>query len=183
MKGSYAMRNNHDDGHNLKLQITIQPNIGLDSDARRSVVEILNHSLANEAVLTLKTRSAQWNVSGTGFFEMQTLFNSQCGQLTDFSDRIAERIRILGGQPIGSFEVFLKNTRLDEQVATVPRIMNLLADHEAAIRFLRDDAKKCSEEHEDEGTRDLLVSILSLHEKMAWVLRSHIEPELFSDKR
>jgi starvation-inducible DNA-binding protein len=172
------MRNNHNDRRNAKLQILIQPNIGLESDARHSVVEILNIGLANEAVLTLKTRSAHWNVSGASFFELQNLFDSQYIQLNKISDEIAERARMLGGLPIGSFEGFLKNTRLDEQPGDVPEIMDLLADHEAVIRFLREDAKKCSEEYEDEGTRDFLVNILFLHEKMAWVLRSHIEPEL-----
>ena len=177
------MRNNHNDGHNPKLQVLIQPNIGLDSDVRHSVVDILNHTLANEAVLTLKTRCARWNVSGADFFEMQILFNTQYEQLNELSDKIAERTRILGGLPIGSFEGFLKHTQLDEHTGVIPSIMNLLADHEAAIRFLREDAKKCSEEYEDEGTRDFLVNILCLHEKMAWVLRSHIEPELISDER
>jgi starvation-inducible DNA-binding protein len=172
------MRNNHNDRRNAKLQILIQPNIGLESDARHSVVEILNIGLANEAVLTLKTRSAHWNVSGASFFELQNLFDSQYVQLNKISDEIAERARMLGGLPIGSFEGFLKNTRLEEQPGNVPEIMDLLADHEAVIRFLREDAKKCSEEYEDEGTRDFLVNILFLHEKMAWVLRSHIEPEL-----
>jgi starvation-inducible DNA-binding protein len=60
--------------------------------------------------------------------------------------------------------------------------MDLLADHEAAIRFLREDAKKCSEEYEDEVTRDFLVDILCLHEKMAGMLRSYIEPELTGDE-
>jgi hypothetical protein len=68
--------------------------------------------------------------------------------LSDISDEISKRVRELGGLPIGSFEEFLKNTRLNEQPGDVPDIMDLLADHEAAIRILREDAKKCSEEYE-----------------------------------
>ena len=177
------MGHNHNDGHNSKLPMLIQPNIGLDSDARHSVVEILNISLSNEAVLTLKTRNAHWNAGGASFFELHTLFDSQYEQLNDIADEIAERARMLGGLPIGSFEGFLKNTRLVELPEDVPDIMDLLADHEAAIRFLREDAKKCSEEYEDEGTRNFLVKILCLHEKMAWMLRSHIEPPLADDER
>ena len=59
---------NRNDGHNPKLNVPIQPNIGLDSEARSSVVDILNHVLANEAVLAVKTRNAHWNVSGSSFF-------------------------------------------------------------------------------------------------------------------
>lgn len=169
---------NRNDGHNPKLLIPIQPNIGLDSEARRSVVDILNHALANEAILAVKTRSAHWNVSGAAFFELFILFASQYEQLNEISDEIAERVRILGGIAIGSLQEFIIFSRVEEQPGIVPDILRLIADHEATIRFYREDAKKCTEEHEDEGTFDLLVSVMRLHEKMAWMLRSFIEPEL-----
>jgi starvation-inducible DNA-binding protein len=85
---------------------------------------------------------------------------------------------MLGGYAIGSLEEFLKHTRLEEQPGDVPDILHLLADHETSIRFLREDARKCTEEYEDEGTLELLVSVMRLHEKMAWMLRSYIENEL-----
>ncbi len=171
------MRHNHNDDYNPKLQVRIQPNIGLDSDVRHSVAEALNNTLANEAVLTFKTRNAYWNVSGDGFFELHILFDSQYKQMNDISDEIAERVRMLGGIAIGSLLEFIKYTCLDEQPGDVPDILRLLADHEAVIRFLREDARKCSEEYEDEGTFELLVGVMRLHEKMAWMLRSYIENE------
>jgi starvation-inducible DNA-binding protein len=176
------MVNNRNDGHNKNLPVLIQPNIGLDSDVRHSVVEILNNTLANEAVLTIKTRSAHWNVSGAGFFEQYILFDSQYKQLNDASDEIAERARMLGGIAIGSLQEFIDNTRVEEQPGVVPDILRLLADHEASIRFLREDARKCTEEYEDEGTFELLVSVMRLHEKMAWMLRSYIENEPVHDE-
>ena len=176
MKGSY-MEHNLNDVHNTKLQILIQPNIGLDSDVRYSVVEILNKTLANEAVLTLKTRSAHWNVSGADSYELYVLFDSQYEQLNHISDEIAERARMLGGIAIGSLQEFIHYTRVEEQPGVVPDILRLLADHEASIRFLRDDARKCTEEYEDEGTFELLVNVMRMHEKMAWRLRSYIEIE------
>ena len=163
------MDHNRNNGHNNTLQIPIQPNIGLDGDARHSLVEILNHALANEAVLSVKTRSAHWNVSGAGFFELRIFFNSQYEQLNQISDEIAERVRILGGVAIGSLQEFIQYSRLDEQPEKVSDIMDLLADHEASIRYLREDARKCAEEYEDEGTFDLLVSVMRLHEKMDWI--------------
>ena len=172
------MGHNRNDGHNPMLDILIQPNIGLDGDVRHSIVEILNHTLANEVVLTVKTRSAQWNVSGAGFIELNILFASQYEQLNHISDEIAERVRMLGGMVIGSLQEFIRYSRVEEQSGVAPDILHLLADHETSIRFLREDVRKCSEEYEDEGTFDLLVSIMRLHEKMAWMLRSYIEPEM-----
>jgi starvation-inducible DNA-binding protein len=171
------MGNNGNDGHNPKLQVLIQPKIGLESDARQPVVEILNNILANEAVLALKTRNAHWNVSGAGFLELQILFNAYYEKLNDISDEIAERTRMLGGFAIGSFEEYLAHTRLAEQPGEVPDVLHLLADHEASIRFLREDARRCTEEYEDEGTFEMLVNIMRSHEKMAWMLRSYIENE------
>jgi len=173
----------HNDGHHPKLQVLIQPNIGLDSDVRSAVVEMLNHTLANEAVLTVKTRGAHWNVCGAGFYELHILFDSQYKQLNDISDKIAERARMLGGIAIGSLQEFIKYTRLEEHPGDVPDILCLLADHETSIRFLREDVRKCTEEYEDEGSFDLLVSVLRLHEKMAWMLRAYVVPELTRDEK
>jgi starvation-inducible DNA-binding protein len=172
------MENKRNDGHNPIMQVLIHPNIGLDRDVRHSVVKILNKTLANEAVLALKTRSAHWNVHGPDFFGQHTLFGVQYQLLNNISNEIAERVRILGGFAIGSLEEFIKYTQMEEQPGVVPDILHLLADHEACIRFLREDARMCTEEYEDEGSFDLLVNVMLLHEKMAWMLRSYIEPEI-----
>ncbi len=170
---------NRNNSTNLKMQVEIQPNIGLDYQAQLAVVKILNITLADEALLTLKTRNAHWNVSGAGFLELHyLLFNSQYEQLNDISDEIAERARMLGGIAIGSLHEIIRSTRLQEQPGKTPDLMDLLADHEALIRFLREDAKKCSEDYEDEGTFELMIGVMRLHEKMAWMLRSYNESEL-----
>ena len=176
------MRPNRNDGHNPKLKVLIQPNIGLDNGTRLSVVKILNHALANEAVLTLKTLSAHRNMTGASFFELRILFDSQYKQLNAISDEIAERARMLGGIAIGSLQEYIDFARVGEQSGTVPNVLHLLADHETIIRFLREDVRKCTEEFEDEGTFELMVSVMRLHEKMAWMLRSYLEPELSEEE-
>ncbi len=165
------------DVHKPSLHVFIQPNIGLESDVRNPVLEILNNNLASEAVLSQKTRSAHWNAYGKDFFELHILFETQYKQLDEITDKIAERTRMLGGKALASFEGFLVHSRLEEQAAFVPDILHLLADHETLIRFLREDIRKCMYEFEDEGTIELLVSVMSLHEKMAWMLRAYIEQE------
>ena len=172
------MLQDRNDGHHKKLHVLIQPNIGLEGDARQPLIGILNNTLANEALLILKTRSARWNMSGIGFFELRSVFDVQYKQLNDISDEVAERVRMLGGFTTASFAESLAHTQLDEQPGVAPDILHLLADHESIIRLLREDVRKCTEEFEDEGTYELLVGVMRLHEKMAWVLRSYIENEL-----
>ena len=176
------MGNNHKNSLNALQQILIQPNIGLDTEVRQSVINLLNIALADEVVLTTKTRNAHWNVRGVDFFEMHTLFETQYQLMNNICDEIAERVRMLGGLAIGTHLEFLKNTRLKEQPDETPDTLHLLADHETSIRFLREDARKCSEDYEDEGTSDLLVNVLRMHEKNAWMLRSFIENETNSYK-
>ena len=170
------MRSNLHNATNQKLQVSIQPNIGLDCDVRQSVIEILNTLLADEAILAMKTQSACWYVRGPGFLELQTLYDQQVAQLNAISSEIVERVQILGGFAISSFEEFLSYSRLKEQPGEILDMLSLLADHEATIRYIREDTLKCSEEYEDQGTSNLFVYYMRLHEQMAWILRSSIEP-------
>jgi starvation-inducible DNA-binding protein len=181
-KGSY-MVHIHKDGHTTKLQVLIQPNIGLDSDVRQSVVNLLNITLADEAVLIAKTRSAHWNVRGGSFFELHSLFGTHYQILNNISDEIAERTRMLGGYADSSLTEFLSHTRLEEQPGVIPETLHILADQETTIRYMREDVRKCAEEFEDEGTAEMMVGIMRLHEKMAWMLRSYTGDESVMDTK
>lgn len=139
---------------------------------------MLNHALANEAVLALKTLSADRNIMGASFFALHDLFDSQFKQLIDISHQIAEGARMLGGNTIGSLQEFIDFTRLEEQHGIVPDALQLLKDHEKIIHFLREDAKKCSEEFEEEDIFELIMSVIRLHEKMVLILRSLLESPL-----
>lgn len=172
------MTRDRKDSTGSKLRVTNQPNFGLAGDASRAVVLMLNQALASEMVLAVKTRNAHWNVTGPGFFEQRIILNSQYSQLNETSEKIADRIRVLGGTVIHDLMELLQIARVKEHPGGVPGFLDLLADHEILIRFLREDAQKCSEQYEDELSHALLVGILDLHEKMAWMLRSNIEPGL-----
>lgn len=176
------MKPHRDDNHKAKMLISTKPNIGLDGDVRRAEIEILNLTLANEALLAEKSRQLSWNIRETDLSKLHALFESHYEQLNQISNEIGERVRMLGGIVIGSLQEFIDYASLKDRPGEFPEIMELLADHEALIRFLREDSRKCSEEYEDEGTVGLLVSLMRLHEKMAWMLRSYIEPDQLRGK-
>lgn len=163
------------DRANVSSQVAIQPNLGLEANNRKAIVALLNVVLSDEILLATKTRGLHWNARGTTFFELHAVFDAQFQELCSLSDEIAERVRILGGVVFGSLQGFLEHTRLDEQPGEIPDTLRLLADHEAFIRLLREDAKRCADEYEDEGSRDLLVGTMRAHEKIAWMLRSALE--------
>ena len=165
-------------GHK-NVKVTFQPNIGLDATVRQSVIDILNLLLADEAVLSFKTHKAEGNTGGTDAPELVSLYGAQYKQINSVSNEIMERVQIMGGMHLRGFKVLLEHARLGVDLNVDPSPLIILADHEAYIRFLREDAQKCSDLFEDQGTFALLVNILRIHEKMAWTLRKNIAPDQF----
>ena len=45
------------------------------------------------------------------------------------------------------------------------------------IKILRKNADECEEQYHDMGTNDFLIGIMEKHEKMAWMLRAHLEQD------
>jgi starvation-inducible DNA-binding protein len=54
-------------------------------------------------------------------------------------------------------------------------LANLLVDHEATIRQMREDLETCADTYHDIGTNDFLTGLMERHEKMTWMLRSFLE--------
>jgi len=51
----------------------------------------------------------------------------------------------------------------------------LLGDHQSIIEFLRGNVNEFAEAHKDAGTSDFITGLLEKHEKIAWMLRSHLK--------
>ncbi len=153
-------------------------NIGLKEKDLAATADLLNTLLADEHILYIKTRNAHWNVVGPDFHAQHLFYESQYGILQEFIDDIAERIRSLGHYAVGSLKQYLELTHLSEDAvgkndsATFTKA--LLSDHEAIIKELRGNIEVIGEKYGDEGTADFLTGLLESHEKMAWMLRSHL---------
>lgn len=153
-------------------------NIGISQDNRSKVVEILTLLLADEHVLYLKLRNYHWNVEGMFFAPLHVLFEEQYDKLADSIDDIAERIRSLGYYAKGSMEEFKAMARLAESDHlsgdAKKMLQNLLLDHEMIIKVLRNDVDATMDTYKDAGTADFLTALMEMHEKMAWMIRSHL---------
>jgi len=138
----------------------------------------MNVALSNASLLTIKTKKFHWDVVGPQFMTLHKLWDEQYEALTDYVDEIAERIRMLGGYPIGTARGFLDASELKEYPGQVPNateaVRHLLADHESIARSLRAGIEQCDGQFKDAGTADFLTGMLQGHEKMAWMLRSFL---------
>ena len=161
------------------MKADVKTNIGLSDDSRKGVVEILNARLCDEYTLYTKTRKYHWNVVGPRFQQLHEFFQEQYEIIDAMIDEIAERSRQLGGKSFGTMEEFVRHSSLKEDPGEYPdanrMITNLLKDNESIIQTLRKNADECDEEYSDMGTNDFLLEAMQKHEKMAWMLRAHLE--------
>jgi starvation-inducible DNA-binding protein len=154
-----------------------ETNTGLNEKETHVSVKELSKLLANTYLLYLKTQNYHWNVEDVSFAMLHIFLEEQYKQLADATDEIAERIRMLDCYAPATFNEFLKLSTLREEEnvkASQDMLKILLEDHELIILELRKDLKLL-EHSADEGTIDFLIGRLRTHEKMAWMLRSHIK--------
>ena len=152
--------------------------IGINEESRQAVSVELAKLLADEFVLYTKTRNAHWNIEGPDFHSMHLFFESQYQQLDEFVDSVAERIRKIGHYPPATLAGFLGLThlteKLDDKNDSLTFIKELLEDHESIIEFIRGNIEPFASKYHDYGTSDFITGLMEEHEKLAWMLRAHL---------
>lgn len=151
---------------------------GLPEQNRQQMANLLNVLLADEYVLYTKTLRFHWNLKGKHFGALHLLFEKQYEILLAMIDSIAERSVQLGFNAGGSLREYLEKTTLSENYDKNPHetamITLLLIDHEMIIKELH-AIIETSMKLGDHATNNFLSEVLEKHEKMAWMLRAHLE--------
>ena len=142
-----------------------------------ATIEALEALLADSYTLYLKTHSYHWNVTGPMFTTLHTLFETQYTELALAVDEIAERIRALGAPAPGSYSQFIERATVKEDTgvpSATDMIQNLVADQATVVASAR-KVVRAAEGETDDASVDLGVRRIDVHEKTAWMLRSHLE--------
>ena len=144
---------------------------------KKEIAAELSRLLASSYLLFVKTQHFHWNVTGSHFQSLHSMFEMQYNDLFEANDLIAERIRALGELAPGDTVSFAKLSFISESTES-PRaekmVEILLADHQKIIDFLRPLIEKCADA-KDEATNNILAPRIEQHEKTAWMLRSFLE--------
>ena len=148
--------------------------IGIDQKDRKKIADGLSKLLADTYTLYLKTHSFHWNITGSMFNSLHTMFETQYNELWSAADVIAERIRSLDFPAPGSYSQFVKLSAIKEEPG-VPdwrgMVEQLVDGHESAARTGR-AVFKLADKADVQPTADLVTQRLEAHEKTAWMLRS-----------
>jgi starvation-inducible DNA-binding protein len=147
---------------------------GLSATARAQVAERLTEALADTVVLMLKSQVFHWNVVGPSFVGLHKLTEQHYQDLFAAADELAERIRALGSLVPFSSKIMARSASVGDELAirsTETMIEELIADHEAVVRSMRETAED-ADKAGDIVTHDLLVRRMDFHEKAIWMLRA-----------
>lgn len=150
--------------------------IGVKEDKKELTIKFLNRLLSNEFVLFMKIWNFHWIIVSPNFGPTHKFFGDLYEKFFDTIDETAERIRSLGGRPIGALNQYLKTTELkeyeDEDIPEERKMYEkILEDYEFIIREIRNFLDT---EGIDNGTMNYLEDLIMNLEKDAWMVRSHI---------
>ena len=140
------------------------------------IIKYLNVLLSDLSVFSVKIHNFHWNVISSDFGLLHKLFDELYELLLDDIDLVAERIRALQSKPFASLTEFLNNSTISEvlidaNLTDVDMLRHTLADLEVVIGKIITTARLTQE---DLGTNNLLMNMVEILEKKAWMVRSHL---------
>ncbi len=89
--------------------------IGITQGDRKKIADGLSRFQADAFTLYLKTHNFHWNVTGSMFNSLHTMFETQYTEQWAALDDVAERIRALGFNAPGSYREFAALTSIAEE--------------------------------------------------------------------
>ncbi len=146
-------------------------------EENQATVDALKTLLADTYTLYLKTHNYHWNVTGPMFTTLHTLFETEYTELALAVDEIAERIRTLGARAPGSYTEYAALANVHEDTGSpkaTDMISVLVADQETMVASARAVIAAASAA-DDDASADLGTRRIEVHQKNAWMLRSHLE--------
>lgn len=149
----------------------------LTTDAKTAIADALNQSVAETVVTTMLAQNFHWNVEGMGFGPLHALFQEIYEDHFIGQDDLAERIRALDIYADGQLAGMLKRSKVTESegTKTAKEMIRLLMEAEETLGATLAGAGALAAEHGDVLTEDLAIERGRIHEKFAWMLRSHLK--------
>lgn len=144
---------------------------------KQDVISALNVLLASSYTLFLKTHNYHWNVTGPMFTTLHTLFETQYNEYFAAVDEIAERIRALGAFAPGSYAEFSTISTItdDSERRSAIEMINILAADQETVVAAAQAVVSAAEAVGDIVSADLGTRRSDVHQKNAWMLRSHLD--------
>lgn len=160
-----------------KTNEKLSAQISASNKPNDAVVKGLQQQVANAFILYLNYKHYHWQTFGPLFRDLHLLFDEFATEVYATVDPLAERVRMIGQNPVSRIEEFQKTATIKSAADnTDMREMMKEADTNA-IRIIKEmrEAIKTADETGDPGTADVLTRFVQIHEKHEWWLRDILE--------
>ena len=140
----------------------------------QKVAKELNKLLADYQIFYQNLRGLHWNVKGPAFFMLHEKYEELYNEASEVIDEIAERILMIGGQPLHTFGEYIATSTLKEvkDVSNGKQGMELVLEN--SRYFLNSFNKVLALAGENEGTVAMLSDWVSSTEKRVWMLEAFL---------
>lgn len=152
---------------------TIEREITHSNEPGNPVVEHLQQELANAHVLYANYKHYHWQTFGPLFRDLHKLFDKFAGEALETTDTLAERIRMIGQDPISGLANYAQRAKVQSTSGTKnmrAMVEEANANAMVVIRNMR-EAVNVATEHNDPGTAEIFSQFVQIYEKQEWFLR------------
>lgn len=142
----------------------------------QELVQSVNKQVANWMVLYMKLHHYHWFVKGHHFFTLHAKFEELYDEANGHIDSLAERVLSIGGKPVSTLKECLELSTIKEAAGSeteVDMVREIYGDFEKIIPELQ-TTMKLAEDSNDQGTSDMLLSIMGSLHKHVWMLKAYL---------
>lgn len=141
------------------------------------IVQSLQKQTANAFIVYLNFKHYHWQTFGPLFRDLHELFDEFAAEVYGTIDELAERIRMIGQDPVSRIEEFQKFATVSsaEKGGDMRSMIREANENSKRIIFEMRQAIKIADENDDPGTADILTRFVQIHEKHEWWLRDILE--------
>ena len=156
---------------------TLAEEVSHENAATNAVVEHLQRQVANAFILFTNYKHYHWQTYGPLFRDLHLLFDEFADAVLATVDDFAERVRMIGQDPVSRPQGFL--TTASVKVAAQDQSMRQMIEEADSnllivIKEMREGARTADEQN-DPGTVDLFSRHVQIHEKHEWWFRDILE--------
>jgi starvation-inducible DNA-binding protein len=152
--------------------------IDIPADDRAKINRILNQHLADSFDLMSQVKQAHWNVKGSDFWQLHTLFDEVAERAAEWVDEFAERVTALGGYATGTVRMAAASSTLPDFPTEITDSMDYVravADRLATFTNSARDAIDQTDELGDADTADLFTEVSRCADKYLYFLEAHLQ--------
>src|SRR5215204_5275924 len=160
-----------------KTKATVAEKLNVHNKPTDAIVTSLQKQVANAFILYLNYKHYHWQTFGPLFRDLHRLFDEFAGEVYGTIDNMAERIRMIGQNPVSRIEEFLQTASISSAKQSSDMREMIREANENSLQIIKEmrEAVRIADDNDDPGTADVFTRFVQIHEKHEWWLRDILE--------